>query len=69
MDYDKDIRLIIRTGRRIRVTNDGETVWYHIRGIVDDDQVVVRHHDHDHWAYNLVEMNTFGIWYKEGKLS
>ena len=69
MNYDKGIHLIIRTGRRIRVANDGETVLYHIRGIVDDDHVVVRHHDSDHWAYKLIEMTEFEVWYKEGKLS
>ena len=69
MEYDKDIRLIIRTGRRIRVTNDGEAVLYHIRGIVDDDQVVVRYHVRNHWEYSLIEMMLFEIWYREGKLS
>jgi hypothetical protein len=69
MDNDKDIRLIIRPDRKIRVTEDGQTTLYHIRGIVDVDHVVVRHYDRNRWKYKLIHMKAFEIRYKAGMLS
>jgi len=71
MSYDKDIRLIIRPNRKIRITEDGKTTLYHIRAIIDDTVVAVRHFEQSRrrWRYKLIYMMAFEIRYKEGKLS
>lgn len=62
-----DIRLIIRPNRRIKVS--GENVVYHIRAIVDAEQVVVRHWSKQRWHYTIKSMTWFELMYKDGRLS
>lgn len=72
IDYtEADLRLILRVGRQIKLRTMGKCVNYHIRDIVDEDQVVVRHYDFGQrkWVYEVFGIDQWEKWYRNGRLS
>jgi hypothetical protein len=47
----------------------GREILYHIRAIVDDEQVVLRYWAKRRWVYTIETMTYLEICYKDGRLT